>query len=1073
MQVSVLFHRTQRAASQRLLLFLLLVGTVLVPWTARAADPLVRTLTGTVTSAEDGTPLPGVTVLAQGTVTGTITDISGHYTLQVADDIDTLLFSYVGFATQHVAIAGRSTIDVALTEDAMQLSEVVVTALGIRKEKARVGYAVQEVDGSNLVKAREPNAVSTLTGRVAGLQVSNSPELFSAPTVTLRGKTPLIVVDGQPISSDFFNISPDDIETYTVLKGPTAAALYGSRGRDGAIQITTKRGAQDKNRGFSVDFNSSTTLQSGFNAIPDVQNQYGPGSYGQYAFGDGKGGGINDSDYDVWGPKLDGRLIPQYDSPIDPATGERIPTPFLPRGANNLTNFLQNGLLSTNNLSVATSSDKGDLRVSATQTYQRGIVPNTRLNITNFAVSGGMKFNEKLRLETNLNYNKQYTPNIPEVDYGPNSIIYNILIWNGADFDIRDLKNYWQPGKEGLQQVNNEYARYNNPWFSAYEWLRGFYKDDVFGFVRLSYDFNKHFSLAGRTYVTTNTLNKNEKFPYSATTYGREVAQGGYIEGYRNFFENNTDVLLNYQQQFGDNFSVQATAGGNLRSYTLKYAYGQTDYLVVPGVYNLSNTTNQLKPYSYLEQKQVISAYGSADLAFRNYLFLALTGRWDKSSTLPLNNNSYFYPSASLSAVLSDALHLPRAVSFLKVRGSFARVGGDLGGNPDADMRIDDARLVSNGATIYQNNPTYYSGITWNGNPTLYYPGTVYNQNLKPTFSTSYEGGLDIRFFENRLGVDVAHYNTFDGPSIFQLPVSEASGYDYRLENGLKYERRGWEVTVTGNPIRTDHFRWDVAANWSTYREYLRDIYPGVDKLPAAGGIGFVQVGERVDKYYNYDFERTPDGQVVVGDDGKPKRDNLPKLFGYYNPDWFGGITNTLSYKSLQMRFLFDGRVGGTILNYVNKKLWQSGRHPEAVAPERENDGLGIKSYVGEGMVITEGELVRDGNGNVISDTREFAPNTTAVFYQDWAKNYNGADAPNIIDKTYFKLREVVITYSFPSTLLQKTFVRNASVSLVARNLFYFSKYKNIDLDQYGTGYSSGLQTPSIKSYGINLTASF
>ena len=259
------------------------------------------------------------------------------------------------------------------------------------------------------------------------------------------------------------------------------------------------------------------------------------------------GGGTNDSDFDVWGPKLDGRLIPQYDGPIDQATGERIPTPWVARGNDNLDNFLQSGILSTNNVAVAASNDKGDIRFSASHTYQRGTVPNTKLNITNFNLSGSLNLTEKLRVETNINYNKQYTPNTPNVNYGPNSMIYNILIWNGSDWDIRDLKNYWKPGKEGLEQYNNEYTRYNNPWLIAEEWLRGYYKDDVYGYTLATYKFNDHWDAMARTYVSTNNQYQNQKFPYGATTYDREKRQGGYLEGYHYFFENNTDLMLNYQ----------------------------------------------------------------------------------------------------------------------------------------------------------------------------------------------------------------------------------------------------------------------------------------------------------------------------------------------------------------------------------------------------------------------------------------------------------------------------------------------------------------------------------------------
>ncbi len=1033
-----------------------------------------KNISGKVTD-EENAPIPGVNVLVKGTNQGTITDIEGSYRLSVPDTASTLVFSFVGYEVREVAIGNQSTVNVNMDVDATELSEVVVTALGIRKDKAKLGYAVQEVEGEKLVKAREPSAISNLTGRVAGLQIANAPELFKAPQVLLRGKEPLIVVDGVPINSDTWNLSPDDIESYTVLKGPTASALYGSRGQNGAIQITTKRGTE-AGKGFAVEVNSSTQLQTGFNAIPKVQNQYGPGSYGQYAFGDGMGGGINDSDFDVWGPKLDGRLIPQYDSPVDPVTGERTPTPWLPRGKDNLENYLESGLLSTNNVAVAASNDLGDIRLSASHTYQKGIVPNTKLNITNFNLSGGLNLTEKLRVEANINYNKQYTPNYPNVGYGPNSMIYNILIWNGADYDIRDLKNYWQPGKEGLEQINNEYTRYNNPWLIAKEWLRGYYKDDVYGYALMRYKFDDHWDVMARTYVSTNNQFQNQKFPYGGTTYDREKRQGGYLEGYRYFFENNTDALLSYQNTIGSAFEINASIGGNLRTYNMRYQYGKTDYLVVPGLYTLSNTTNPVSPVSYNESKQVQSLYGTADLSYNNYLYLGLTGRWDRSSTLPLSNNSFFYPSVSLSAVVSDMVTLPDFISFMKIRGAYARVGNDLVPGGDRDVVNNNGSLNGfqySGRTVYENIPVYSLGTSWNNQPTLDYTTRLTNPNLEPEFSTSYEQGVDIRFFNNRLGVDVAHFNTIDGPKIFNLPVSEASGYDEFKTNGLKTERRGWEVTLNMTPVTlANGFQWDIAVNWATYKEILREVYGDLTNIGGVTGSGKVRIGERVDQYYGSGFLRSQTGEIVLATDGRPVFDQLPLFYGYTNPKWFGGISNNLRYKNLNLSFLFDGRVGGKGLNYINQKLWQSGRHPNAIDPLRENDGKEIKSYVGEGVVVTEGELVRDGDGNVLSDTRQYAPNQTATYYQDWIKVRNGSVEPNVVDKTFFKLREVTLTYSFPQRLLENTFIQSANLSLVGRNLLYFSKYKNIDWDSF-VGTQNALQAPSVKSFGFNLNVTF
>ncbi len=380
-----------------------------------------KTISGRLTST-DGSGMPGVNIVVKGTTIGANSNANGEYVINVPQANNTLVFSFIGFVTQEINLGNQTSINIQLVEDTKQLNEVVVTALGIEKNFGKLAYSEQSVKGVDLIKAREPNALNSLVGKVAGLTVGASSELLGSPQLVLRGETNLlIVIDGVPVVSDSWNISPDDIETYTVLKGPGAAALYGSRGQNGAIMITTKKGSKDK-RGFSIDFNSSTMVDKGFMTIPKVQNEYGPGEYNTYRFGDddfGQKNGYNQNDYDVWGPKFNGQKISQYDSPFDATTGVRSATPWTARGKNNLQNFLRAGILSTNNLAISASSDKSDIRISVSHSYQRGIIPNTDLNINNLNLSLGYNFTPKLRLESNLNYSRQYSDNIPDVNYGP------------------------------------------------------------------------------------------------------------------------------------------------------------------------------------------------------------------------------------------------------------------------------------------------------------------------------------------------------------------------------------------------------------------------------------------------------------------------------------------------------------------------------------------------------------------------------------------------------------------------------------------------------------------------------
>lgn len=1058
------------------------------------------TVSGKVTSGEDQSPLPGVNILVKGTTNGTISDADGAFSINANSANDVLVFSFVGFLTQEVAINNQTALDVVLATDAKQLSEVVVTALGIEKSKAKVGYAIQDVKGQDLVKAREPNAINSLVGKVAGLNIGSSSEILGAPAISLRGRTPFFVVDGVPLVSDTWNISPDDIESYTVLKGPSASALYGSRGIDGAIIITTKRGSKDK-RGFSIDYNSSTMVENSFLTIPKVQDEYGPGDHGRYAFQDGKGAGKYDSDYDIWGPKFRGQLIPQYDGEFTPGTsytttflnGESFsgtikPTPWVARGKDNLGRFLEAGLLSTNNIAISASGDKYDLRFSYTHSYQKGQVPNSQLNSDNFNLSAGFDFSDRVRLESNINYNRQYTPNIPDVQYGPNSMIYNIIIWGGADWNIDDMKNYWQPGKEGVQQIYADYTRYNNPYFLTKEWLRGHYKTDIYGNMALKFKVTDFLELMARTSVTTYSVFRNEKFPYSATVYGREQAKGDYREDNRNLFENNTDVLATFNKRITPDFSLNASVGGNIRTYDYRSSYVTTDYLNVPassltpGAYTFDNSLNPIKAYNYNAPMSVYSAYWFLDASYKEWINLSLTGRWDKNSTLPASKSLGFYPSASLSLIISQAVRLPEVISFLKVRGSYAQVNKgftykNIGPTPSAAFPLS---YGSNYTTPYDgpdysNSAVYGTPLVYNNQPGAYFPNTLTNSNLETYQTSATEFGLDVRFLGNRVGLDVTYFDNIDGPQIFAQPLASSTGYTGYLTNGQKTERKGWEVTVNAKPLDKGDFKWNVLFNWSTFQERWKEFAPGQTRS------GFYNIGDRVDGYYAGAFYKTPDGQLINDAGGRPIRTNISQFLGNLNPDWSFGITNRFNYKNWGLTVQFDGRVGGSIVNYIQRQTFRGGRHIEtvqgAMGIAREQDELGIQSYIGSGVQISNGQTIKyDPITGAITNYSElqFAPNVTKTFLQDYISRYYAAEEANLMSRTYAKLREVSLTYNLPTALLTRTFIRSAAVSLVGRNLLYFAEKSDMDIDQFTApdGYAS-LQSPSLRRYGININLTF
>ncbi len=1056
-----------------------------------------RLIKGTISDAETKEPLVGATVSLQGTSVGTSTDAQGNFAIE-AKAGQVINIAYTGFDDQAITVGNENVINVALATSNL-IKEVTISALGFKRDKAKTGYAVQDVKGNDLLKAREPNAINALVGKVAGLNIGGSPEMLRAPNISLRGSRPIFVVDGVPINSDTWNISADDIETYTVLKGPGAAALYGFRSQGGVIMITTKKGTADK-RGVRVEFNTSQMIEQGFNAIPKVQDEYGPGDHGRYSFVDGRGGGLNDGDYDVWGPRFEGQLIPQYDSPVDANTGVRTGTPWTARGTNNLTRFLRPGFLSNNNINVTTSTDRLDMRYSTSYNYQQGMVPNTQLNMANFNVYTGLKITPKVKLEANINYNRQFTDNIPDADYGPNSLIYNIVIWGGADWDIDQLKNYWQPGKEGVQQIYAEYQRYNNPWFTAKEWLRGHQKTDVYGQTGLTWSIAKGLDLKARTAVTTYDLYRNEKFPYSATSYGREEGRGDYREDKRTLFESNSDVYLNFDRKVTEDISINALAGGAIRTFNYESSFTSTNYLNVPGLYSFSNSANPLFSANYRSQMLVQSGYYSADFGFKNFLFLTHTGRVDHLSTLPKDNNTFFYPSLSGSFVVSELAKMG-PVSFLKFRGSYANVKSALtqstiGVTPAANYPVGYGQAYSSSydGPSYSNASVYSTPLVYDNRPGANFTNQIVNSGLLPSSRTAYEAGIETKFFLNRLGLDLNYFQYIDGPQIFQQAISETSGYTSQLINAVKTRTTGFEVSLDAKPISDPKgFSWDVLLNWSNFKTTYMELPEGQDVI-----YGFFKKGDRVDKYYDRAFVRTTDGQIVNDASGRPIYNPVAQYLGNINPDWSWAAYNRVSYKNLSLGIQFDGRVGGVIRNYIQQQTFRGGRNIETIEGEmgaaRLADWVNQKNgkfdkpqengnWVGEGVYVDNGVAIQyDQYGNITNyDKLSFKSNTTKTFLQDYISRYYNSGEGNLMSRTFTKLREVTLTYKMPETWFEKNrLIRSASVSFVGRNLLYFAEKKDVDLDQYlGTGFSSSnggrsdIQSPTAKRYGINLNITF
>ncbi|MFT3704551.1 MAG: SusC/RagA family TonB-linked outer membrane protein [Agriterribacter sp.] len=1038
--------------------------------------------------------------------------------MHVSSAASALLFTYIGHIPQEVALNNQTFVEITMQEDSKSLSEVVVTAMGIKKEAKRLGYSVQEVKGSDLTKARDANPINSLAGKVAGLTVGASAEMLGRPEIVLRGsKDLLFVVDGLPINTDTWNISPDDIESYTVLKAANAAALYGFRGQNGAIVITTKRGSKDK-KGWQVDVNTSTTLESGFLAEPQAQVEYGRGTTFKYSYGDRLYD--NSQRLPEWGPRFEGQAVKQYDSPYDLTTGIRTATPWTARGADNFNKFMETGIINTNNISMSAATERSDIRISLSNMNQKGMAPNTKLHSYTMALNAGYNITNKLRVEASVNLNKQYSPNIPDVNYGPNSYIYMFKVYGSADYDIDDLKDIYK-GPQGVQDLipyAQEYGRENSAWFIAKKWLRSHDKTDVNGYVKLSYKFNNALSLSLRSQFTTWNQVRTEQVPagINLNTYTPWYYfgwYGDYREDRRNMFENNNDLILNFDKRFGK-VAVTALVGGSDRAFNYNSLFGTTKALAVPNVYALTNSIVPYSSYTWGSKMQVYSGFYSFDITYDKYLTLSNTGRVDHLSTLPSNNNTFFYPSVSLSSVISDYVNMPDAISFLKVRASFADVKGGLT-TPTAPSAFSlNTGLSINGGLLgygtdlltsydgptYDNQNAYNFTTYYNGTPSVDYntKGTLANPNIKPFDVKSYEAGVEMKFIKNRLGLDVTYFTTENGPIIFPLRVAGSTGYINKNQNALTTEKKGFEIALSGSPLKSAKgLNWDVLVNYATYKETLKDIFE--DEQEILLNNHYYKKGERLDAIYNVGFVRDASNNIVYSGGLPLRAPSDPRnntFLGYANPDFTFGINNRFSYHNFTFSFQFDGRIGGKIYDEVYKDGMNGGTSIESATgafgaarlAEWQTTNLGTVAptgkYVADGVKIVSGTpTYSDGKITNLKDI-EFAPNDVPVTVQNFISSGIGnVNEYWMTDRSFAKLREVTLGYTFPASMFGNSkLIKSASFSLVGRNLLYFAKRRDMDLDQFASGYNASdrslgnggiLQSTTARRFGFNINVSF
>ena len=977
-----------------------------------------------------GEPVIGANVSVKGNASiGTITDMEGHFELAVVPNA-TLLVSYIGYKNQEVKVNGKTVFNVKMTEDTEILSEVVVTALGIKREEKALGYAVQKLGGEKLATVKTVDVATSLTGKIAGLNVQNSTEFNDAPSLLLRGETPLLVIDGVPYGNmTLRDIPADDIESVDVLKGATAAALYGERGGVGVVMVTTKK---SKEEGLHVSVNSSTMFQAGYLKLPNVQSGYSSGEGGRY----------NHNDF-VWGDKLDiGREAEQW----NPVTHQFEMMPLLSKGKDNFKNFLETSFVTNNNVSISQKGKYGSVRASLSHVYNKGQYPNTKLNKITYSVSGEMKW-KNFSFDGGASFNKRFYPQDYGTGYGKGGYLYNLLVWTGPDYDIREFKDYWVKKDE---QQNWMYSGwYDNPYFVANEVLRSSDYTITNGYMNMGYEFTPWLKASLRSGIDIYSNRKTWRNPKSANS-GWD--KNGYFEIERDGgFSMNHDLMLSANQKIGD-FNLEGIVGGTLYYYQDDTLQGNTEGgLTIPGYYSLKASVDKATTSSSYKRKQVNSIYGRLSASWKGAFYLDVTARNDWSSTLPSETRSYFYPSVSGSAILSELIDLPEWMSFWKVRGSWTQTKKDV--------------------DVYSINNVYgVSTDAWDNLPSASYPTSIRGALIQPTATRSWEIGTAVNFFNNRLRVDFAYYNTLKYNLTRSATVSNASGFESTLINyDEEQERRGVELTISGDIIKTRDFEWNAILNWAHDRYY----YSRVDDKYSTQK-PWVSAGERWDWLGQYDWERDPQGNIIH-ENGLPKQSEYQSVAGYEFPDWVWGITNTFRYKNFTLNFSIDGRVGGVAFNKMEQALWNTGAHPDSDNQWRYDEVVnGKTNYIGKGVKVVSGSVEYDVDGNITNDTRVFAPNDVPVSYENYVRNYypNAYSAVSqcIQDETFFKLRDLSITYDMPKSICEKLKMNSMQVGLVGQNLLIWTKdFKFSDPDSA----QEDLNSPSIRYVGFNVKLNF
>lgn len=1013
------------------------------------------TVQGTVVDSASGQPIPSVQVSVTGTSLGSLTSADGRFRIDgVPEGQHSVRARRIGYGTEDLAATvtagGVVNLEFRLNSSASQLDAVVVTALGIEQQKRAVTNSVQELEGSQLAKSGATNLVDALSGNASGVTITNSGTEGGSSRIVIRGASsltgnnqPLFVVDGIPVNNssntgdgygaiDYGNaiqdINPADIKSVSVLKGPNAAALYGSRAANGVILITTKDGRSGAGMGITASI--SNTFETPLK-LPTYQNLYGQGYSGEFEYVDGKGGGIQDDRDESWGPRLDaGLMIPQWFSNGEPAPWVSHP--------DNIRNFFETGRTTRTNASFSKASDNANVRLSISNLNQKGMYPGFKIDRTTASLNGGIDLTDRLHATAYAQYIQGDGEGRPAQGYDGDNFMLQ-FVWFGRQVDMNKLRDY--KNADGTMR-NWNHSYHNNPYWIALENGDADRTDRVIGNASVTFDFTDWLKGTLRS-GTDWSRNGRKRMIAPGPLTSDYYANGGFSTVDLVNRETNTDFMLTANHAVTSDVSLEASVGGNRRE-TLGQSQTATVYdLVVPYVYDLDNAAVTPNLGDYTSRSRMNSLYGLARLGYKDWAFLQATGRNDWSSTLPADNRSYFYPSVSGSFVFSDALGVGGPGKFLsygKLRAGWTRVGND--------------------ADPYQLTSVYTSALPFGGVPMFGAGNTIANTELKPEQTNAWEVGTELRFFDDRVGLDATYYNKATTNQILPVQVSATSGYTSKVVNAGKVVNKGIELMADVTPVRLDNgFEWNIVANYGKNDNEVVALAGDADALVLRTYYGLsveAHKGQPYGAFYGSTYVRDGKGNIVV-EDGVPIRSSDPSYLGTYAPDWTGGLRNTFRYKGASLSVLLDTKQGGKVYSVTNSYGRKSGTLIESL---RGRENSWDQGFVVPGVKVTEA-------GDTVA-------NDVLVLAQIYHRQIQPINEEYVYDASFVKLREVTLSYVLPQSLTNRLSVSNATVALIGRNLWMHDNVPNIDPETaFDASNVQGLeygQVPTARSFGFSIS---